>query len=101
MTYLTKEELKLLNRIRSKVLRIIEKEFEKAGIDQAYYEFTLKVDLLESATFRKLGEIILIDDHARFCAFCGRKTYYYDYNLHAPICAECYSKINKTAQEVR
>ena len=89
-----KEEDIFLARLKDKILNLIEKEFEKAGIDRTFYPVYLKIDTL-GVDFNKVGEVILINEVENFCCFCGKKTQYYDNRLYCYLCADCFKKLFK------
>ena len=83
------EEDEMLYRLGKKIDKLIDKEFDKRGIDRAYYSFHLDVDILNHE-FSKIKKLILIDDDTfKFCKFCGAKTHFYSHDLNAYICAAC------------
>ena len=98
--FLDKEERKLLDEIRDEVLKLIEKKFDEYGYDKAYFEFILKVNILDD-TFKKVEEIELFNEESKgYCVFCRKPTYFYASTLDYPalgiegyICAECLEKI--------
>ena len=97
---LDKEERKLLDEIRDAVKEVIDKKFDEYGIDAGYFEFTLKVSILDSS-FRKVDEIELFSEESKgYCIFCRKPTYFYVSTLDYPeigiegyICAECLKKL--------
>lgn len=88
----TKEDREMLTQIGDKIDALIDKQFEKMALDRAYFNFTVKVDVMDSE-FKKTEEMILIDDSEySFCHFCGAKTFYHDTLLGMYLCAECFGK---------
>jgi len=89
-----KEEDILFAKIKDKILKLMDKEFEKAGIDRMYYPIYLKIELLDFQ-LDKAGEVVLIDEITKYCAFCGKETRFYDSLMQRYMCSDCYSKIYK------
>jgi len=93
---LEKEERDLLDEIRNSVKEVIEKKFNEYNVDKAYFEFTLKVSILDN-NFRKVDEIELFNEESKgYCIFCRKFTTFYANTLDYPelgingyICAEC------------
>jgi len=78
-----------LRKLGKKIDKLIDKEFDRFGIDRAYYAFHLDVDILNDE-FNKIREYTLIDDNDfAFCKFCRAKTYYYSDELQGYICPAC------------
>ena len=100
--YLNEEERELLNEIREEVLKVIEKKFDEYGYDKAYFEFILKVNILDDS-FRKADEIELINEEEKgYCVFCRKPTYFYITSMDYPelkvegyICSECFRRLLK------
>ena len=101
---LEKEERKLLDEIRDSVKELIEKKFDEYGIDKAYFEFTLKVSILDN-NFKKVDEIELFNEESKgYCIFCGKLTYFYISSIDYPelgiidggyVCPECLGKLTR------
>jgi len=97
------EDLKFFTEISNRVNNAIDKACQKYGVDRSYYNFFLKVHMLGDM-FDKLGESILLDDCDSFCAFCGKKTYYKQFdekghfsNYICPKCLGEYEAAKETA----
>jgi len=97
------EDLKFFTEISNQVNKAIDKACQKYGVDRSYYNFFLKVDMLGN-TFDKLGESVLLDDCDSFCAFCGKKTYYkqFDEQGHFSnyICPKCLGEYEAAKKEI-
>jgi len=101
--FLDKEERKILDEIRDKVLKVIEKKFEEYGYDKAHFEFILKVNILDD-TFKKVEEIELFNEESKgYCIFCRKPTYFYasildGYPEEGYICPECLKKLRNKSE---
>jgi len=97
---LNNEEREFLENVRKAVDKAIERVFNKHGVDRAYYEFILKVNILDT-NFKKSDEIELINEEGHnYCVFCRKPTYFYISPLNYPelgvegyICVECFNKL--------
>ena len=91
MTY---EEEEFLYELAEKLDKMIDDEMEKAGFDRAYFEFIVKVNILND-NFEKVSEKYLINDEQEhhWCRFCRAPAYYYIDELEGFVCAECYRKV--------
>ena len=87
---MNEEDREMLAYIGKAVDKAIDTELDKHGADRAYYHFKLSVELLGSDMSSKLDDIVLMDDHELFCAFCGTRTYFYDSKQAMALCAKCY-----------
>lgn len=91
---MNKEDRSFIEELGKKIDTLIDKECDKTGLDRAYFEFSLKADLL-SSNFEKLGSILLLDDHQGYCSFCGIRTYFYDHKNNMHLCAKHFKCLNK------
>ena len=97
---LDKEERRLLDEVRNAVEEVIEKKFSEYEIDKAYFDFILKVSILDD-NFKKVDEIELFNEEEHsYCIFCRKPTYFYISPLNYPglgvegyICVECFNKL--------
>lgn len=88
------EDRDLLRQISKEIDSLINKEFEKAGVDRAYFRFKLLVEVL-SQEFSKISEEILMEDDRNFCVFCEKPTEFYDKSRDMHLCANCFADINR------
>ena len=89
------DEDEILYKLGKKIDKLINKEFDKRGIDRAYYSFHLDVDILNHE-FDKIKGLVLIDDDTfKFCKFCGAKTHYYSDQLRSYVCPKCLGEYQK------
>ena len=94
------EEDRILNALAEKIDKLIDKEFEKWNYDRAYFEFVVKVNILNT-NFEKVSEKYLINDEQEYhwCRFCRQPAYYYVDELEGYVCARCYKKIREVQGE--
>ena len=89
------DEKDFLMKLGKKIDKLIDKEFEKVGLDRAYYDFfvsttTLSIDF----KVKPINNIIILDDRKKHvCAFCRKPTNYYDNNLQTYVCPICLSRM--------
>lgn len=94
MSKFADEEKSFLNEVADKVQSLIEKIANKRGVDLAYFEFELRVNILDN-NFKKVDEQVLIATNKNFCDFCRAETYYYDRDTDMFLCAGCYKKLKQ------
>jgi len=80
-------------KLGEKIDNLIDKEFDKEMIERGYYEFVVKVDILDES-FRKKEELTILDTREQhYCLFCKKESHYYCNEEGGFLCAECYGKI--------
>jgi len=90
-----REEKQFLLKLGEKIDKLIDKEFEKEELDRAYFEFLIKVDILNDS-FQKYEEMIILDTREKhYCMFCRKEAHYFLDEEFGYICAECYSKLKR------
>lgn len=90
-----REEREFILNIANKIGKLLDKEFEKYGYDRAYFEFIIKVNILNE-NFRKIDEIVLLNEEnssGGWCEFCREKSYYYDNEMQIFLCPKCLKEI--------
>lgn len=84
-----------LESLQKKMLKFIEKEAKRHGVDLAYYEFEVKVSVLNN-NFELYRELVLVDTREQhFCSFCRKKAHFYYRPLEGYLCAKCYVEVMK------
>lgn len=86
------EEEKILVSIAKKVDILIDKEFDRIGIDRGYFDFDLNVKIL-SLDFQIMEKRTLLTGSKSFCSFCEQETSFYDRSRDIYLCASCFSKV--------
>ena len=86
------EEEKILTSIARRVDTLIDKEFDRFGIDRGYFDFDLSVKIL-SIDFQIMEKRTLLTGSKSFCSFCEKETSFYDRTKDIYLCAECFSKV--------
>jgi ribosomal protein L37E len=93
------EQEKLINSFKKAIQSAIKKTAEKNMVDLAFLGFEVKITIYNS-DFSIEDEIKIIDtNHHGRCIFCGKKTYYYDENMHDYICASCFGEMKKNEEK--
>lgn len=95
-----REEQEFLQGVATKIDKLIDKEFERDGIDRAFFNFKLSCTVLSSDLCDPLVSYQLINDTESLCTFCNAETYYYDRKLGKNICPICLGKLDAAKSEV-